>query len=56
MSGQSKIKIVELNLCIISQQKIEILEIQEHHIIHDDTVKHESIQGKNPSHIFSMEK
>ena len=29
-----------------TQQKIEVLGIQEHCIIHDDPVKHESIQGK----------
>ena len=29
-----------------TQQKIDVLGIQEHHIIHDDPVKHENIQGK----------
>ena len=29
-----------------TQQKIEVLGIQEHCIIHDDPVKHENIQGK----------
>ena len=47
MSGQSKTKIHRAELVHnFTEQKIEVLGIQEHCIIHDDPVKHENIQGK----------